>query len=67
MLLDLLAMLRDDIENEDEGGDDDGLGVTTVDLNDLQNLHEFHDNVVDWDDLEDPEAEPEDHEHTHEH
>lgn len=63
-LLHLLAMLREDTDNEDEGEDE--LGVTTIDLNDLQNLHDLHDHMLEWDDLEEPDELGE-HQHADDH
>lgn len=58
-LLHLLAMLREDAENDQ---DEDGLGVTITDLNDLQNLHDLHGGIEEeWEDVDDPEDELEEH------
>ena len=64
-LLHLLAMLREDAEDDD---DEDELGVTITDLHDFQDLHDLHDGIdEEWEDLDDPDAELEEHQRTHEH
>lgn len=68
-LLHLLAMLREDAEND---GEDTGLPVTITDLADFQNMHDLDENLHDlghdleeeWEDLDDPDVESEERSHT---